>query len=309
MPTNFLQWNPTEANQESDSEYSADTFRADGAVGGIFPAETGNKLFYQVAAFCAAYATMMANKGYTVNDSPFSTLVSVLSNVVTNADQRGELQIMTYSPAEACDASKYLGFQIPLNGNVTVSLSGQNMGDEIAFIFVQDATGGRTVTWPSTFHGFFQPTTTANSISVQFGKVTSDLSVYAAATDISGAVPGSYTQANITIDEKGRVTAASNGSGTSGFTSGSNVNGNWEKNPIGTMQQWGSGHTNSSGHATVTFPTPFLTLYKMVTTVKDNVSHTSSTGPNSSLSSNSVFTWNEANDPVSTTFDWHAIGN
>ena len=44
---NFQQWNPNQANQETDGEYLLDTLRVNGAVSGLFPSITANKLFYQ----------------------------------------------------------------------------------------------------------------------------------------------------------------------------------------------------------------------------------------------------------------------
>lgn len=167
MPTNFQVWNPNQTNQESDAQYTADSQRSGGAVTGIFPSATANKGFYQWSAMVAALATALSNKGYTVNDSPFSSLVSVLMNIQTAADQRRELQVLTYSASILCDASKYLGFQIPLSGNTTITLQGTNAGDDITFIFIQDATGGRSVTWSGNFAANMpQPNTNANSISV-----------------------------------------------------------------------------------------------------------------------------------------------
>lgn len=74
----------------------------------------------------------------------------------------------------------------------------------------------------------------------------------------SGVTAGSYTGATITVDAKGRVTAAA-----TGFTSGSNTNGYWEKSPTGHIHQWGL-TTVSSSTTTITFPTPFTILASII---------------------------------------------
>jgi hypothetical protein len=67
---NFLQWNPTAANQENDSAYTSDTLRSGGApTNAIFPSATANKLFFQTSTFVAAMAAAMAAKNYNVVDT------------------------------------------------------------------------------------------------------------------------------------------------------------------------------------------------------------------------------------------------
>jgi len=89
---NFLQWNPSIINEESDAAWSSDSQRINGAPSGaIFPSPTANKLFHQVSWFTAAFAQMMANKSYNCVDSNFSNLVTALTNVITNYDVPGHL--------------------------------------------------------------------------------------------------------------------------------------------------------------------------------------------------------------------------
>jgi len=163
---NFLQWNPSQTNQENDAAYLADAQRVGGApTGNVFPSLTGNKLFYQVSTFVAAFAQMMATKNYNMQDGNLSTLASILSAVLTNNDLRAEIQFVTWSSTVNLDCSKYNGFEIPLNGNTVLNISGFVPGQFIRFIFAQDATGGRTVTFPGTWSGSWQPDPTPNSIS------------------------------------------------------------------------------------------------------------------------------------------------
>ena len=78
--TNFLQWNPSTTNQETDPEYLADSQRTGGAVNNTpFLAPLGNKAFYQWSTFCAAFGQMMANKGYSTSDASVSALAAVLA--------------------------------------------------------------------------------------------------------------------------------------------------------------------------------------------------------------------------------------
>src|SRR5208283_5201551 len=88
MPsTNFLQWNPTQANQESDVNYVVDAQRLAGiALDDTLPSIRLNKMFFQWSTFVAAMGQMLAGKGYTTSDANLATLVSVLGNLLTEAD-------------------------------------------------------------------------------------------------------------------------------------------------------------------------------------------------------------------------------
>jgi hypothetical protein len=83
---NFQQWNPNQANQETDGEYLLDTLRVNGAVSGLFPSITANKLFYQSSTMIAAIGQMMSNKGYVISDAVYADLITALTNILTKAD-------------------------------------------------------------------------------------------------------------------------------------------------------------------------------------------------------------------------------
>ncbi len=84
--TNFQQHNPTKANQENDAAYTSDPIRSNGAVAGIYPSASFNKLAYQLSTFVAAFAQSLSGKGYTISDSDIAALKTALDSVVTMVD-------------------------------------------------------------------------------------------------------------------------------------------------------------------------------------------------------------------------------
>jgi hypothetical protein len=166
--TNLIQWNPGAANQETDAEYLADSQRSGGyGVDNIVPSPLLNKATYQSTTFCAAFGQMMAAKGYTTSDASVSVLAAVLANVITEADLLSNLISLAYSPTPAFNAASANGFQMTLTGNITSStISGVLPGQVVGFFFVQDATGGRTVSWPASFVGAMQPDPAENAVSL-----------------------------------------------------------------------------------------------------------------------------------------------
>jgi hypothetical protein len=78
----------------------------------------------------------------------------------------------------------------------------------------------------------------------------------------SVGTPGTYAYpSSLTTDINGRVTLVTAGSG---FTSGSNSNGSWVKDPTGHIHQWGS---VAISNVTVLFPTSFTTTSGLVVTL------------------------------------------
>src|ERR1035437_3898868 len=166
--TNFVQFNPSATNQETDAQYLADSQRAGGyGVDNIVPSPLLNKATYQPTTFCAAFGQMMANKGYSTSDASVSALAAVLANILTEADTEPNLISVSYSPTPVFNAADSNGFQMTLAGNITSStISGVTTGQLIAFYFAQDSVGGRTVSWPSSFVGALQPDPTPYAVSV-----------------------------------------------------------------------------------------------------------------------------------------------
>ncbi len=179
--SNFLQFNPTQANQESDAAYTADSTRTGGAgINGIFPSALANKLFYQLAAFIWALAGALADKGYILSDANPTTLRGVLANVITSADINGNLVVVSYAPSVTFNCSTNNGFQITLTGNVTASaFSNMAVGQEITIGILQDGSGSRTFTWPVGVNNAGTPDPTPNAMSMQRFKKWSDGTVRA----------------------------------------------------------------------------------------------------------------------------------
>ncbi|HEY3987931.1 MAG TPA: hypothetical protein VGM02_01450 [Acidobacteriaceae bacterium] len=167
--TNFQVWNPNQVNQDSDSAYTSDSLRTGGAVDGdVFEAVLANKLFYQVSTMVAALGTMLADKGFTNSDSNFNQLVSVLSNIVTTADQKQPLLVVSPGASLTFDCSKADGFQVTLNASVTSStVENASPGQIVTFVLIQDGTGGHTFAWPASITGTTAIDATANITNVQ----------------------------------------------------------------------------------------------------------------------------------------------
>jgi hypothetical protein len=149
--TNFVQHNPSAANQEPDSTFDSDSLTT-GGIGedAIMPSAWMNKRWYQDSTFIFAFATMLAAKGYSTSDANPSTLAAVLANVLTNADILPAQIPVTFSPTPTFDCSKANGFSIVLAGNVTSStVENLSVGQIVTFFIVSSSPGVFTFAWPS----------------------------------------------------------------------------------------------------------------------------------------------------------------
>jgi hypothetical protein len=173
--TNLLQWNPTGANQETDAAYLADSQRAGGATDpSLFASVLANKAFYQWSTYLYAFFTAFANKGFSTSDANVSTLTAQCANFLTSADIKPGLQYVLYAPTLTFNCTQANGFQVPLNGNLSFTLSTPSIGQQILLAFTQDGVGGHTVTWPSSVVGYGTVDTTANKTSQQLFIVLND---------------------------------------------------------------------------------------------------------------------------------------
>lgn len=153
--TNFIQFNPTQSNQLTDSAYAADALVTGGVqLNNTLPSNFLNKLWYQDSTFVAAFAQMLVNKGYSPMDTSVSALAALLANVLTNADTQPLQLIVTYSSTAQFDRSLGQSFTMFLTGPLTAPTLVNPLGGQyITFWFFQESPGGFAVTWPTNVVG------------------------------------------------------------------------------------------------------------------------------------------------------------
>lgn len=166
--TNVQVFNPGAVNQQTDPQYTSDSNRSGGfGADAIWPSPLANKTLNQLSTYIFGLFSAFAAKGFSTSDADASVLAAVCANFLTTADIIPGIVVVAYSPTPAFNAAASNGFQMTLVGNVTDStISGITPGQLLAFYFVQDATGGRTVSWPSSFTGTVQPDPAPNAASL-----------------------------------------------------------------------------------------------------------------------------------------------
>jgi hypothetical protein len=166
--TNFQIFNPGFVNSDSDAIYTVDPLRTGGiGVGAIVPSATLNKVLAQNSSGVAALMQSLANKGFNAIDSNYTALVTMLANILTTADVRTNLSLVSYSPNPVFNAALNTKFQMTLTGNVASStLTGAQAGDIIQMCLIQDSVGNRSFVWPSNMIGATNISLAANSATV-----------------------------------------------------------------------------------------------------------------------------------------------
>lgn len=157
--SNFLQFNPNKGNMMSDANYGTSSYRLNGCVSGLAPANIHNKLFYQTSIMTAALAQSLADKGFDVSDADFDDLVALLKNIATEqyVDNNGGLFKWTpqinYSVGDICyskNASSYKRFECVVAGTTGASEPtwpnvGQMVSDGTTKWIVDDVRDGTPV--------------------------------------------------------------------------------------------------------------------------------------------------------------------
>lgn len=114
--------------------------------------------------------------GNTITVSAFTANVNVSNNYLVAPSLKGYSEFISANAATTgvttLDLSSSNFFNLTLTGNTTFSFTNAPSGRMFSFTIVakQDATGGRTITWPtgSRYAGGLVPpaTTTANAIDI-----------------------------------------------------------------------------------------------------------------------------------------------
>lgn len=186
MATNFLQHNPTEANQDNDAQYLVDNTRTQGlGVDEIVPSIWMNKILYQISTFVAAFAQMMSNKGYNCSDADINVLEGVLANVITNADTKPGFITVPYSSTPVFNAALASGFRFTMSGGVTSStLTNISFGQILTFI-IQD-TLNLPFPWPSNvLGGYALSNNVPSGVNTQQFVVLEDNNAYSITTMVN----------------------------------------------------------------------------------------------------------------------------
>ena len=164
--TNFLQTNPSAANQEDDGTYAADSLTTGGVgVDDILPSPWLNKVWFQCTTFICALAYVIANwgGGYTITDTSLATLkaqiLAFFQSFVTSGswssgnnsdgywqkDPSGLIRQWGFVTGAVSETA--VTFPTPFTNSASISVvatSSIPFGDGIAFVAISNGTVSTT---------------------------------------------------------------------------------------------------------------------------------------------------------------------
>lgn len=305
--SNFKQFDSTKNNMQTDSAYELSSYRKSGAVAGRAPSATHNKLYYQTSTFIAAFAAMMAAKGYEMSDSDITALQANLAYVMTAADMtpyalttalanyiakaavvvKTDNYIITTSDFfKTIEANKAtaISFTLPLYSDIDAAL-----GTGKGWIKIKNIGAG-TLTLIGTVDGEVNPTLAQND----------EVSVFSDGTALRGKIISSFDSSQFI-----------NSLGTSGYQKIPGTGGTL-------VLQWGEVDVDpeaigSSKQVDVTFPTEFANACLFVSlTIQQDAAYGGSVSPYyKSLAADKMTIGVDANNwtgPSTVTVKWFVIG-
>jgi len=81
------EWNPNQANQDTDDQYAANGARSGGwQEGALVPSTTLNKVLNQLSRWIVAISSALVSKGINIDDSSTPNLTGQLAQLVVNSD-------------------------------------------------------------------------------------------------------------------------------------------------------------------------------------------------------------------------------
>lgn len=161
MSTNFVQLNPTAANQLGDAGYDSDSLVTGGiTTDAILPSNYLNKANYQWSTFITAFAQALVAKSYSPNDgsanpaTAVANLVGVFSNIMTQADMTPFARLasptLTGTPQAPTPAPGTNSTQIATAAFVTAALTSgfsANLNFPNGYIKLPAILGGLVIQW------------------------------------------------------------------------------------------------------------------------------------------------------------------
>jgi hypothetical protein len=217
---NFLQFDTTKSNLQSDAAYASETDRTHGVQTGAARSNVHNKLFYQVSTMVAGLAQAMADKGFAMSDSNLVTLTAQLAHIMTDAD------MSPYALTSALSAYIAKAAVIIKTENYIVSSSDYfktfEANKSSAISFTLEAAG-----------------TPANGSWIKFKNIGIGLLTVMGIVDgVTNPTLAQYDEIIIYTDGSAWRGKVSTGFGPSTFVASLTENG-YQKLPSGLIMQWG----------------------------------------------------------------------